>query len=384
MPRRLKNIRPWKGGWQASTYIGDGKSLAKSFPLNTPVSEMRAWIDDTSKQRLVPSPLKGSFGADIETYKRRISALPTYKQKAAHLELWAHTLGRDRPRRSITATEIDAIMQDWLRTPSTPTKGRPSGPHGLDPQTVRKRRTSLLSLFVTLDGKAAENPVRGTRNPVPPKPEIRGTDYATIARILEQLPMYRDTAEGQPVQLSKTRLRIAVLAYTGLPPGMLAKVTAPDLNLAVGTVRVGRRAKGGGVEARTLPLTPEGLKAFRAFHVEHLYGTFSVEAVNKSFQRACRRAEVTGLTLYDLRHSFGAQMYRTTKDLKTVGRFLLHTEGSTQTARYAKAADSEVDRAAAAGFCPGQSSGQNNPRQTGQRGTIRDHRHTRTNREKSA
>lgn len=75
-----------------------------------------------------------------------------------------------------------------------------------------------------------------------------------------------------------------------------------------------------------------------------------MENVNISFQRACRRAGVNGLTLYDLRHSFGAQMYRATRDLKTVGRFLLHAEGSTQTARYAKAADADVDAAAVAAF----------------------------------
>lgn len=352
MPRRLKNIRPWKGKWQAYTEVA-GKPKAKSFALNTPVAEMREWIDKIRKQRRPPTDVAGSFGADIETYKKRITALPTFKQKAAHLELWAQALGRDRPRRTITATEIDAIMQGWLSTPSRPAKGkrgRPSGPHGIDPQTVRKRRTSLLSLFVTLDGKAAENPVRATKNPKPPKAEVRGTDYATIVRILAQLPTYRDTLKGSPPKLSETKLRIAVLAYTGLPPGILSALNRDDVNLGAATVRIAKRLKGGGVEARTPPLTPHGVAAFRALINAGALRPFSVPAVNISFQRACRRAGVTGLTLYDLRHSFGAQMYRVTKDEKTVARFLLHAENSTQTARYRKAADAEVDRSAAAAF----------------------------------
>jgi len=350
VPRRLKNIRHHHGGWQAYTEI-HGKTYAKAFPLTEPVSNMREWIDTTRKQhKPAPAGPKGSFGQDIAEYKKRIKAMPTYKQKAAHLELWARALGRDRPRRTITATEIDAVMQRWLSTPSKTTKGRPTRGRGLDPQTVRKRRTSLLSLFVTLDGKDAANPVRATRNPKPPKPEVRGADYRTIARILEQIPTYRDTLKGQPKKLSLTKLRIAVLAYTGLPPGLLATIRAGDVHLKAGVVRVAQRHKGAGVEARTLPLTPQGIEAFMAFHAAGAYGKFAVSPVNVSFKRACRRAHVTGLTLYDLRHSFGAQMYRATRDLKTVARFLLHADGSTQTARYAKAADAEVDVAAAAAF----------------------------------
>lgn len=352
MPKRLKNIRHWKGGWQAYTEIR-GKTHAKSFPLSTTVPAMREWLAKERKQFAKASDASGTFGADIAEYKRRIKAMPTYHQKAAHLELWARALGRERPRRTITATEIDAVMQKWLKTPSRPKRGRPSGPHGLDPQTVRKRRTSLLSLFVTLDGKAAENPVRASKNPKPPKAEVRGTDYATIARILAKMPKYRDTKNGMPKELSLTTLRVEVLAYTGLPPGLLATIERGAVNFDAGTVRVQGRLKGDGTEARTLPLTSHGIAAFRRFHAADAYGDFAVENVNISFQRACRRAGVSGLTLYDLRHSFGAQMYRTTRDEKTVGRFLLHAENSTQTARYRKAADADVDRAAAVAFGAG-------------------------------
>jgi hypothetical protein len=56
------------------------------------------------------------------------------------------------------------------------------------------------------------------------------------------------------------------------------------------------------------------------------------------------------MRLYDLRHSFGAELYRRTGDLATVARFLGHAPGSTVTARYALGANAHVDRAAAAAF----------------------------------
>ena len=56
------------------------------------------------------------------------------------------------------------------------------------------------------------------------------------------------------------------------------------------------------------------------------------------------------MRLYDLRHSFGAEIYRLTGDLATVARFLGHAPGSTVTARYALGANAHVDRAAVDAF----------------------------------
>ena len=329
-------IRKRKGKYQAYVRV-NGTLHWHTFPAQTDFATIEAWRTKTRLTYATPKTVSGSFQADIDIYLSRITAMPTYHQKAAHLALWAEALGRDRPRAAITATEIDQVLQRWLAA-------------GLDPQTVRKRRTSLLSLFVTLDGKTAANPVRGSKCPRAPKPEDRGTDYATIRRILEAMPVYRDTKKGAPKQRSLAPIRAAVLAYTGVPPGMLGQLQATDLNLHAGTVRFHVRVKGGGVEARTVHLTPGGLTAFRQFHAVAAYGRFNVEKLNVSFKRACRKVGVTGLTLYDLRHSFGAQLYLATRDQATVGRFMLHAEGSPTTARYTKAAHRAVDAAAAKVF----------------------------------
>jgi len=266
--------------------------------------------------------------------------MPSYKQRAAHLELWADALGRDRPRRTITAEEIDLVLQDWLET--------------LEPATVRKRRTALQSFFVKMNGKKSRlvNPVKGSENPKEPKAEARGLDYLTIERAIAAMPTQRDTKKGLPPRVSLSKIRARVIAYTSIPPGLLKKVRPPDLQLTAATVRVVPRQKGGGVEARTLPLTPEALAAFREFHAAHAYGEFATESLNRSFKRGCKRAGVDPATvhLYDLRHSFLAQVYRVTRDLATVGRLGLHAEGSKVTARYAKGANQTVDVAATAAF----------------------------------
>lgn len=347
-----RGIRHWKGGLQAYVRV-HGRLYAESFPAGTDLQVLRDWRTHQGRRHGQTTDDAGSFGADIATYLSRVDAMPTFKQRAAHLELWARALGRDRPTDSITATEIDQIMQGWLTTPSRPeagTKGRPSGPHGIDPQTVRKRRTALQSFFVKRHGKTGRNPVKGATNFPPPKPEAREIDYLTIARILAAMPTGRSAKPGAVQLLSLGKIRATVLAYTGMPPGVLGQVVPTDLSLVAATVRIRPRKKGEGVEARTLPLLADGLEAFRAFHQANAYGRFSVEALNQGFKRAARRIglEPSAVTLYDLRHSFGAALYRVTKDLATVGRFLLHAEGSPMTARYAKGANQDVDAAAAA------------------------------------
>jgi integrase len=325
MPRRLKNIRPWKGGWQAYTEI-HGKTRSKSFPITTPVAEMRTWLKDQRDTHAPVKSTRGSFGADVAEYLTRVTALVTYAQRSKQLRMWTDALGADRPRRTITTTEIDRVLQGWLLA-------------GLAPGTVKKRRMVLLSTWNTLDGKQAPNPVRASVAPREPKPEARGMGYDVVARILAAMP---------PRSSRRGPLRIAVLAWTGLPPGLLAKVERADLNLEARTLRVRPRRKGAGVEARTLPLLPQAVDAFRAFDQADAYGPYSITSLNQLFVRACRRATppVTGVSLYDLRHSFGAMLYRVTKDLATVARFLLHANVA-MAQRYAAGALVEVDRAAA-------------------------------------
>jgi len=338
MARRLKGIRRKRGKWQVFVKI-DGKFHSTTMPLQTPLEEMQAWqTAAVQRTRGTVAPAE-SFAADIQLYLQRVAAMPTKAQRAAHLDLWAGELGRDRSRHSITDAEIEIVLQRWLTA-------------GLASATVRKRRTALQSFFVKMNGKGKANPVKATTNPAPPKTEARAIDYLAIERLLSQMPTYRDVKKGEPRPLALATIRARVIAYTGLPPGLLAQIVPDDLSFTARTVHIGSRAKGAGVEARTLPLTDEGLAAFKAFHAANAYGPFAIESVNRAVKRAATKAGITlhRFHLYDLRHSFLAEAYRVTGDEATVARLGLHAEHSVITKRYTKGAHADVDQAAVAAF----------------------------------
>lgn len=319
MAKHPIGVRPWKGAWQAYVRVA-GKLIARSFPLHTPLDEMKRW---RLAHKLATPRTRSTrtFEADVKDYLARVSAMPTYQQRQHHLEIWLDALGRTRPRHTITTAEIDRVMQGWLTAK-------------LAPDTVRKRRTSLLSLFVKLDGKAAPNPVHEAKPPKAAPPTVRGLDATTLQRVLASLPP------------SKTAARLRVMAWTGLPPGMLMAVTPEDVNLKKAELRIAPRRKGAGSPARVLPLAPQAVKAFRELRDRQAFGPFGVAPAGLVLKRACRRCHVPEIRLYDLRHSFGAMLYRTTKDLPTVSRFLLHASLAS-TARYAMGAVADIDRAAA-------------------------------------
>jgi integrase len=165
------------------------------------------------------------------------------------------------------------------------------------------------------------------------------------------MPRYRSHKPHAPAVLSLAPIRAQVIADTGVPPGLLQRVQPHDLVLvgAACSVRVSARKKGGGVGARTIPLTTAGAIAFRAFHAAGAYGRFATSSLNRAFKHGCRAAGIDprSVRLYDLRHSFLTDLYRATHDLATVARFALHAAGSPITARYAQGANREVDQAAA-------------------------------------
>jgi integrase len=337
MARKLKGIRRKRGDWQTYKRI-HGRFYSKAWPLATPVEEMRDWLERIETTHGGTPEADDGFSAAITTYLDRVKAMPTYAQREAHLRWWAQELGRDRPPRSITSGEIDIVLQGCLEA-------------GLANGTVRKRRTALRSFFNKMFPNTV-NPVKGTTNPKEPKPEARDLGYRAVEQAIAAMPEHCSVKPGAVKPLSLAKLRARVIAYTGIPPGILKTIRPHDLSLVEGTVRVEARSKGEGVEARTLPLTADALDAFKAFHVANAYGPFATESVNRSFKRGCRRAglDPKRVHLYDLRHSFLSQVYRVTRDLATVGRLGLHAEGSVVTARYARGANQEVDRAATQAF----------------------------------
>jgi len=352
---KMTGARRKNDGWEAYVDV-DKKRYTKQYHFGNPLTAeerriIQTWREEMREKHEGQVPASGSFAADIQRYLAQNATMPTIKQRAAQLELWAEALGRDRARRTIKTDEINLILQEWKVNGRIGRRGK--GP--LAGGSLRKRRTALQSLFQFLDGSKVLNPVKAVPRPPEPEPEARWIDYAVIGTILKVMPTHcQPRKRGEAPKLSLAPIRCAVLAHTGIPPGLLKVIVPADLRLTKegAAYRMPGRKKGRGTAARLVPLTAEGRQAFEAFHAANAYGKYSVDGVNSCFKRAAKRAGVdpTTVHLYDLRHSFGSEMYRLRRDLATVGRFLGHAPGSKETARYAKGANFEVDLAAAAAF----------------------------------
>jgi integrase len=332
------------GSYQVHKMIA-GVRAWESFPAGTPESKMIAWRESyvgTPTPARLEVPSAGSFAADIADYARRCAAKPTITGLVGILERWAGALGRDRSRASITRAEIEIVAQAWIVA-------------GLKPVTVRKYCFTLQGFYGVLNGDDGDNPVRRVVKPNRPKyGEPRALEYETIEHILGTIAI---TCHKPKIGLApnKSAYRLRVLACTGLPPGVLGQLRPIDVKLAAAIVELPERLKGDEVEARAIPLTDQGVAAFRDFAQVNAWGSFNVPGLNRVYQRAAVRAGVvdpttgqSATTQYDLRHSFGTMLYRETRDIATVGRFLGHAEGSPFTLRYALGAHRDVDRAAAA------------------------------------
>lgn len=325
MAKRARGIRRHGAGWQTYVQVG-GVTHWRTWPLDTPLETMQAWRHRMKGARAEARALarlardETTLAQDIDAYLETRVGMPTYAERKRHLELWLAQLG-DRPRGGITHLDIDAVLYRWRA-------------EALAPQTIRLRRSALRALWYALDGKGAPNPVRGSWCPPVPKPATRTVTPAIITRVLAQL---------RPGTATHARLR--VMATTGLPPAVLMQVTADDLDWRRRRVRVRPRRKGAGTAETWLPLSRPALDAFRALAAAQAWGAFSTSAVYARWQHACEKAGVKGVRPYDLRHAYGALVYRETGDLATVGRLLLHAQlGTTQ--RYAEAAAAALDAAA--------------------------------------
>jgi integrase len=282
---------------------------------------MKGWQIDqkAALNRLHPALRRGSLGHDAEGYLARpdVQAMPSYNMRAFHIGLWVEAFGANLSRDRITVPSINAVLERWRAA-------------GLSGGTVNRRRTSLMALYTALDGRSAPNPVRDSTHYPEAEPRHRGLSWPVVEAILAALPK----------PLSATSARIWVMATTGVPPKTLASMKPDRLKLDEGqhgTMALPRRLKGRTVDGRIVPLTADAQLAWAAFIAADAWGPFSVSSCAKGFKVAARKVGLTGVRLYDLRHSFARLVYeRTQGNLQAVAGFLQHADPRT-TARYVNA-----------------------------------------------
>lgn len=255
-----------------------------------------------------------TFAHDVEVYLKTI-AKPRYRSNAfGYLKHWIAVFG-ERHRNTITDVEIKTAFARIDKSAST----------------LNHLRRELFQLYKTLNGREGYNPVHTLRAPLRRYQDARALSYDTIDAIFTAMPHTRQKA------------RLQVMAYTGLPQSLIAKLRPTDLHLEQRMVYVRPRRKGAGVEGREIPLSDKGIAALTTFQALNAFGSFQNRQLVNAWKAAVAKAGVTlpaGTRPYDLRHSFLTEVYRQTGDLKAVSELGMHATLE-QTARYAQGALSE-------------------------------------------
>lgn len=317
-----------KTGYRVFVRLSRDTLKSATFPRRTTLPEMKHWRDqqrqdyrDSLLEREKEPPSEG-FTQDAETYLKAVAHMPTYLDRKRQINWWIAIFG-ERPREEITGPMIAAAL---------------SGLHKAA-NTVNHHRTALAHLWRVLDGKTARNPVREVPRRRTPDAEPRGLSYAVIRHIFKALPE------------TKTKARLMVMAWTGIPPAQLKTIAPADIDLKGKSVYVRGRLKGKGTKGRRMPLTPEGVAAFKRFIQWEAFGWFTRSGMREAFTKACRevesthRIDLTGVRPYDLRHSFGTQVYAASGDIRATQILMGHSKPE-MTHRYTLGAvDEQVGKA---------------------------------------
>lgn len=305
-----------------------GQLYQQSFKPSTPQADVEEALTKARARWRAGkgTPATGTLASDVARYLAdHFAGRPGHAERKRHLELWVTELGADTVRSKLTRDDIARVLNGWR-----------AGELAAD--TCNKRRTALLALYHALDGKGASNPVREIAKFRPPAALPRGIPYGLIQRALKKLPK------------CKTRARLTVLAYTGIRPGQLMRLTADDWNRKEHVLTVPGTTKGRGTKPYTVPLSSQAQKALQELDRWDAWGTFTSAPMARMWKAAAAKAKLpTWAVPYDLRHSFGTAVYQATGDLHAARKLLGHSS-LTMTERYTLAAVPTQQRAAVKAF----------------------------------
>jgi integrase len=283
-------LRRLPAAWQAYVTVR-GRFLSRTFPLDTPLTTMKAWREQTRAAEKYGTPTADgrTFAEDADDYLSMVPHMPTIADRTYRIQQWVDVFG-PRVRASITSAEIRAQLTAWQTT------GRYDG-GPLSAGSLNTRRTALMAMYTALDGRATRNVVRD----VPPANDRASGDVDRSRPLLELARMIRHT---RPRTQSRARLR--VLMWTGWPAALLKGLTAQDVDWTRGIVRVPRRQKGKGMPSLFVPVLPQAVRALRDLaHVDG-WGPFSNSSLHSTLHRAALAAKLLPCRVYDLRHSWAA------------------------------------------------------------------------------
>lgn len=312
--RLARGIWQTPSGYRVIVRIGD-QLERKRFPPTYTLDALKTWRDDHIRLRRPKKSARGTFSEDVAAYLKAVAGMPTFSDRKRQIEAWVN--GRDPKfaRWRLTPAIIRTQLTEWKS-------------EGLANNTVNHRRTALSHLYTVLDGKNAYNPVREVKPfPLPP-PIKRGVPMAVVVNVL------------QHIQGEKTRARLEVLAWTGLRPSELARLTPAHVDLKNGIALI-PTAKGG--PPREIPFRRARAAWKKLVHLNAL-GPFSKGSARKSLRLACQKAQSPYFRIYDLRHSYLSALRQSGADLSDVQAVAGHSDIKL-TRRYAPTITEKLQRA---------------------------------------
>jgi integrase len=296
----------------------------------------------------------GALGAAIDAWLEQHPRIPGAPSKHddyhAHVKPWRSLPLALEPVTAIKRSQIRAQMDQWLAD-------------GVAASTVIHRRRMLAKVLrhaLGAEDQDVEIILATDRIPLPRQPgaQVRGIPIPIVARILAALPNYgRPIKGGGRAPVSDTRIRLSVMAWTGLAAKSLQRVERRHVNFRTGKLWQPDRRKGGGAAGVWSDLLPPAIDAFREFDRAGLWGKrWSNAGIVTTWRRAVARTRLEladagdpvmleqfdaaippDCVPYDLRHSFGTDLYQTSGDLAAVQEALQHASIET-TKRYTKGA----------------------------------------------
>lgn len=315
-------------GWRITIKRKGQRTYRKRFPPATDQAFVEKYLANLRRSLHAGrgNPLAGRLEADVAAYlKNYFESRPGYEERKRHLRLWIEVLGADTWRNTITREDVSRVLQGWRGS-------------GLSADTCNKRRAALLAFFNTVDGKGSVNPVRDVAKFRVSPPLPRGLDYGRIKMALNSLAKCR------------TRARLKVMAFTGARPVQVRRIQPEDWDDKANTLLLRSTDKGRGTKPHAIPLSPQAQQALREFENTDAWGAFASAPMGRMWKKAAMKAGMPAdVRVYDLRHSFGTEIYRTTGDLRITKELLGHSSFA-MTERYTMAAIPERQTLAMTAF----------------------------------
>jgi len=338
-----------------SSRDGTQQRKTETFPLGTDVNVLIAWQHGAKKDLINARPaaaVRGSLAADVPAY---LATLPDGKYKTESgwvLQHWIESPLGLMARASLVRLDVVAQISRWIEA-------------GAAVATVNKRLSRLRKLFHALDGVDVVAPTDAIKFLREPEQEPRDIPIRIVRLILDSLTGHgRAERGGTRPDVSVTKIRLRVMAWTGIAPATLRRIRPRDLELKSARIYLRRRRKGkGGADGAWVALLPPAVDALRDFAAAGLFGqSYSNASIGKTWRVGIERAKKTATRHadesgdrswlaeldnlpprckpYDLRHSFGSEMYRRTGDIRAVSELLQHATLE-MTKRYTVGAVSE-------------------------------------------